>query len=57
MTAFGVAGAGGVGRYMSELIVEGETTQDLPFVDVKRHSPYQNGAHFLRERSKEVICM
>ena len=55
MTSFGVAGAGGVGKYLSEIIVEGEATNYLPFVDIKRYSRYQNGAHYLQERGSEVI--
>jgi len=55
MTAFGVAGAGAVGRHLSEQIIDGYTTLDVPSVDVKRHSEHYNGQTFLRERVKEVI--
>ncbi|XP_071445537.1 pyruvate dehydrogenase phosphatase regulatory subunit, mitochondrial-like isoform X1 [Hetaerina americana] len=49
-------GAGGVGRAIAEWIISGEPPRGdlLPF-DVRRFTDLHNNAHYLRQRTKEVV--
>lgn len=47
--------AGGVGRYLAELIAFGETDAQLWPVDVRRFVKLHNNRKFLRDRVKETV--
>lgn len=51
----GIASAGGAGRALAEWIVSGEPTMDLVSADIRRFSPAQNDAAWLRSRVGEVL--
>ncbi len=51
----GIASAGGAGRALAEWVVEGEPTQDLAAVDIRRFSPLAGNTSWLRERVVEVL--
>ena len=51
----GIAGGGGVGRLLSEWILEGETSIDTHELNVRRFGPHLNNKSFLIEQCREVI--
>ena len=55
MNSVGATAAGGVGRYLSELISDGKTSIDLWPVDIKRFVDLHNTKTFLRERVRETL--
>ncbi|XP_060066180.1 pyruvate dehydrogenase phosphatase regulatory subunit, mitochondrial-like [Ylistrum balloti] len=55
MGSNGIAGSGGLGRHMAELITGEPTSVNLSSVDVKRHAPQQGDIHYLADRCSEVI--
>ncbi|XP_033754999.1 pyruvate dehydrogenase phosphatase regulatory subunit, mitochondrial-like [Pecten maximus] len=55
MGSNGIAGSGGLGRHMAELITGEPTSVNLSSVDVKRHATQQADIHYLAERCAEVI--
>ncbi|CAG9759384.1 unnamed protein product [Ceutorhynchus assimilis] len=55
MNGNSLQGAGGIGKAVSEWIIEGEPRQDLlPFI-LQRFLNVHNSRHYLRERIKEVV--
>jgi pyruvate dehydrogenase phosphatase regulatory subunit len=57
MNSSGIAAAGGVGKYMSEWIVQSEPSIDLWNVDVRRFVDLHNNKKFLRDRVRETLGM
>lgn len=57
MNSMGIAYAGGVGKYMAEWIVNGETSLgvDLWSMDIRRFVDMHNNRKFLKERVKEAV--
>ncbi|OWF53505.1 pyruvate dehydrogenase phosphatase regulatory subunit, mitochondrial-like [Mizuhopecten yessoensis] len=55
MGSNGIAGSGGLGRHMAELISGEPTSVNLSSVDVKRHAQQQGDIHYLANRCAEVI--
>ncbi|XP_046549840.1 pyruvate dehydrogenase phosphatase regulatory subunit, mitochondrial-like [Haliotis rubra] len=55
MNSRGIAGAGGVGKYLTEWILDGEPSIDLWAHDVRRLAGLHNNKRFLRDRVKEVL--
>lgn len=55
MNSRGIAGAGGIGKYMAEWILDGEPSIDLWAHDVRRFAGLHNNKRFLRDRVKEVL--
>ncbi|XP_046549851.1 pyruvate dehydrogenase phosphatase regulatory subunit, mitochondrial-like isoform X1 [Haliotis rubra] len=55
MNSRGIAGAGGVGKYLTEWILDGEPSIDLWAHDVRRFAGLHNNKRFLRDRVKEVL--
>jgi 4-methylaminobutanoate oxidase (formaldehyde-forming) len=51
----GIASAAGAGKALAEWIVGGEPSMDLWDVDIRRFMPFQSNAHYLRERTTEVV--
>jgi glycine cleavage system T protein len=51
----GIASAAGAGQALAEWIVGGEPSMDLWDVDIRRFAPFQGNAHYLHERTKEVV--
>lgn len=51
----GIASAGGAGRALAEWIAAGEPTMDLVSADIRRFSPIQGDAAWLRSRVGEVL--
>jgi 4-methylaminobutanoate oxidase (formaldehyde-forming) len=51
----GIASAAGAGKALAEWVVGGEPSMDLWDVDIRRFMPFQNNAHYLRERTVEVV--
>jgi pyruvate dehydrogenase phosphatase regulatory subunit len=55
MNGNSLQGAGGIGKAVTEWIIEGEpTTELLPF-DVRRFLDLHNNCKYLRERVREVV--
>ncbi len=52
--AHGIAGAGGVGRVISEWILDGEPTFDVWKMDIRRFGPQYRSREFSRDRVVEV---
>ncbi|KAK3581173.1 hypothetical protein CHS0354_024706 [Potamilus streckersoni] len=55
MHSNGIANAGGVGKYLTEWIIDGMPSLDLWTSDIQRFVPYHNNRKFLRDRAKETI--
>ena len=55
MNSSGIASSGGAGKALAEWIVEGEPTQNLWPVDVRRFGPHHRNINFLRERTSETL--
>ena len=51
----GIASAAGAGQALAEWIVGGQPSMDLWDVDIRRFMPFQGGAAYLRERTREVV--
>src|SRR5262245_55782918 len=51
----GIASAAGAGQALAEWIVGGEPSMDLWDVDIRRFTPFQGNARYLRERTTEVV--
>jgi 4-methylaminobutanoate oxidase (formaldehyde-forming) len=51
----GIASAAGAGKALAQWIVAGEPDMDLWDVDIRRFSPFQSNARYLRERTTEVV--
>ena len=51
----GIASAAGAGQALAEWIVGGEPSMDLWDVDIRRFAPFQGNAHYLHERTREVV--
>lgn len=51
----GIAGAGGIGKYLTEWIIDGMPSIDLSSHDILRHVPHHNNPQFLAERVKETL--
>ena len=51
----GIASGGGAGRALAEWIVEGQPTQDLVAVDIRRFAPFNANNRWLRDRVGEVL--
>eukprot|EP00941_MAST-03F_sp_MAST-3F-sp1_P005550 g5550.t1 len=52
----GIASAGGAGQALAEWIVNGEPTQDLWPVDIRRVGPHHKSTEFLRSRMVETLA-
>ncbi|XP_061163484.1 pyruvate dehydrogenase phosphatase regulatory subunit, mitochondrial-like [Saccostrea echinata] len=57
MSSMGIAGSGGIGKYLTEWITEGMPSIDLSSHDILRHVPHHNNPKFLAERVKETLGM
>ena len=55
MNSICATSAGGVGRYLSELISDGQASIDLWPIDIKRFVDLHNTKTFLRERVRETL--
>jgi glycine/D-amino acid oxidase-like deaminating enzyme len=55
MNSSGIAAAGGVGKYLAEWIIEGETSIDFWSIDIRRFVDLHNNKKFLRDRVKETL--
>ena len=55
MNASGTAAAGGIGKYLAEWIINGESTVNLWAFDVQRFVDLHNNSKFLRERIGETF--
>ncbi|MDX8481543.1 FAD-dependent oxidoreductase [Mesorhizobium sp. VK24D] len=53
--SMGIASAGGAGRALAEWIVNGEPTQDLWPVDIRRFAAFNNNQRWLHDRVKETL--
>jgi glycine cleavage system aminomethyltransferase T/glycine/D-amino acid oxidase-like deaminating enzyme len=53
--SMGIASAGGAGKALAEWIHEGEPTQDLWPVDIRRFGGFNGNPSWLRDRVKEVL--
>jgi len=51
----GIASAAGAGKALAEWIVGGEPSMDLWDVDIRRFMPFQGNAHYLYQRTTEVV--
>ena len=51
----GIASAGGAGAALAEWIVEGEPTQDLSGVDIRRFAPFHGNVQWLHDRVAEIL--
>lgn len=51
----GIAGAGGIGKYLTEWIIDGMFSIDLFSYDIFRYVFYYNNLQFLVERVKEIL--
>lgn len=56
MNSMGVVGSGGIGKHITEWIVDGEPSINLAEHDILRYVPYHSNKKFLKERVKETIC-
>jgi len=52
--AHGIAGAGGVGRVMSEWLLDGSPSIDCWKMDIRRFGPQYRSREYARERAEEV---
>ncbi|XP_060599081.1 pyruvate dehydrogenase phosphatase regulatory subunit, mitochondrial-like isoform X1 [Ruditapes philippinarum] len=58
MHSRGIQGAGGVGKYLSELIIDGYgSLTNLWPCDIQRFVPHHSNKKFLRDRVKETIAL
>jgi glycine cleavage system aminomethyltransferase T/glycine/D-amino acid oxidase-like deaminating enzyme len=55
MNSVGVASAGGIGRALAEMIVEGRPSMDLSTGDIRRIADFHNNARVLRDRVPETL--
>jgi len=55
MNGTGAAAAGGVGKYLTEWIVNGESSVNLWMFDVRRFVDLHNNKKFLRDRVTETF--
>ena len=55
LNSIGIQSAGGIGKVLSDWIVEGAPPPDLWEVDVRRGMPYESNRRFLRERVSESL--
>jgi glycine cleavage system T protein len=53
--AHGIAGAGGMGRIMSEWIVDGQPSMDVWQMDIRRFGDHYRSRRYTLERSTEVL--
>lgn len=56
MNSSGLSAAGGVGKYLSEWIVDGQPSVNLWSMDVQRFVDLHNNKKFLKERVVETQC-
>ena len=57
MASRGIVASGGVGKQISEWIIDGEPSINLEAHDILRFVPFHNNRRFLRERVKESLGM
>jgi len=55
MNGTGVSAAGGVGKYLTEWIVNGEPSVNLWMFDIRRFVDLHNNKKFLRDRVTETF--
>ena len=55
LNSTGISNAPGVGKAVAEWMIEGSPTMDLTEVDIRRFSPFQNGASYLYDRTVETV--
>ncbi len=55
LNSIGIQSAGGIGKVISEWILEGHPPADLWEVDVRRNMPFQGNRRYLRERVSESL--
>ncbi|PVD21211.1 hypothetical protein C0Q70_19380 [Pomacea canaliculata] len=55
MNSKGIAGAGGVGKFMAEWIVDGYPSENLWAYDIRRFIGHHNNKRFLRDRMQEAF--
>ncbi len=53
--SIGIQSAGGAGQALAQWMHDGHPPSDLWDVDIRRVQPFQNNAHFLRERVSETL--
>ncbi len=55
MSSIGVVSSAGIGRAVSEWVLEGKTSLDFTDFDIRRFGPVYDNDKFLAERSVEVL--
>ena len=55
LNSIGIQSAGGIGKVVSEWILDGHPPADLWEVDVRRNMPFQGNRKYLRERVSESL--
>ena len=55
LNSIGIQSAGGIGKVVSEWILDGHPPADLWEVDVRRNMPFQGNRRYLRERVSESL--
>ena len=55
LNSTGISNAPGVGKAVAEWMIEGSPTMDLTEADIRRFSPFQNGASYLYDRTVETV--
>ncbi|MDO8863826.1 FAD-dependent oxidoreductase [Haliea sp. E1-2-M8] len=53
--SIGIQSAGGVGKVLSEIVLEGRASVDIVPVNVKRVQSFQNTSQYLYDRTKETL--
>jgi len=56
MNSMGVVGCGGIGKHLTEWIIDGAPSVNLATHDILRFVEHHNNRKFLKERVKETIC-
>ncbi|XP_033755629.1 pyruvate dehydrogenase phosphatase regulatory subunit, mitochondrial-like [Pecten maximus] len=57
MNSMGVVGSGGIGKHLTEWIIDGEPSINLAEHDILRYVPHHSNKKFLKERVKETIAL
>ena len=55
MNSKGIVGAGGIGKYMAEWIIDGQPSLNLWAYDIRRFVGHHNNKRFLRDRMQEAF--
>ncbi|KAK7505724.1 hypothetical protein BaRGS_00002995 [Batillaria attramentaria] len=55
MNSKGIAGAGGIGKYLAEWIIDGRPSANMWAYDIRRFIGHHNNKRFLRDRMQEAF--